>query len=94
MTAIPESLRDLLAAISEALEVPAPALDRDAEAAYRWHVEDRIMLVQSAIKDVRAGEATLGLDWEANYLRDRVAERPARYRTRDQAIAEREGGRS
>ncbi|MFE3326863.1 hypothetical protein [Streptomyces sp. NPDC059176] len=71
---------NLLAAIGEALDVPAPALDRDAEAAYRLLVEDRLRYVRAVIGDVLAGKATLGIAWEADYLRRKTAERPVTYR--------------
>ncbi|MFG3476448.1 hypothetical protein ACGF3K_14450 [Streptomyces sp. NPDC047980] len=89
MTAdLPGPALDLLAAIAETLHVPAPAFDRDAEYAYRLLVEDRIRDVRAVISDILAGGATLGIAWEANYLRKRAAERQPDYRTNAQAIAE------
>ncbi|MFE3657251.1 hypothetical protein [Streptomyces sp. NPDC059165] len=85
---------NLLAAMGEALDVPAPALDRDAEAEYRLLVEDRIRYVRCVIKAVVAGETGGGIEWEADYLRRKTAERPVTYRTNAQVLAEREEGRS
>ncbi|MFC5802779.1 hypothetical protein [Streptomyces formicae] len=90
---VPGPVLNLLAAISETLEVPSPALDRDAEVAYRLLVEDRIRVVQATIRDVLAGNAKLGIAWEANYLRKRAAERPPTYRTSAQALDELREGR-
>lgn len=89
---LPAPVRDLLAAIGEALDVPSPSLDRDAEIAHRRLVDDRILYVRASIRDLLAGDHTLGIEWEANYLRRKAAERPATYRTSAQALKEHHGG--
>lgn len=85
-------VRELLAAIAEVLDAPAPALSLEDEVAHRWLVDDRIGYVQVAIRDILAGKADLGIEWEASYLRRKAAERPPGYRTLAQAVEERGEG--
>ncbi|MFF2331934.1 MULTISPECIES: hypothetical protein [unclassified Streptomyces] len=81
-------VRDLLAAIAEALDLPYPAHDLDAEFTHRNLVEERLAVVRATIGDILTGKADLGIEWEASYLRTRAARRPATYRTLDQAVAD------
>ncbi|MFE2559876.1 hypothetical protein ACFXGT_28400 [Streptomyces sp. NPDC059352] len=87
MTAIPDPMRSFLAALADALDVPASPYGQDAETRHRIHVEERIYLVQLAIRDVLAGKDKLGLDWETAYLRRQITERPPTYRTLAEQIA-------
>lgn len=81
MENVPESVRGFLASLSEALALPAPDVSSADRQAYAWQLEDRAMFVRGAIEDVLAGNATLGLDWEADQMRRIVAKRPPTYRT-------------
>ncbi|MFF2774827.1 hypothetical protein ACFVU3_07950 [Streptomyces sp. NPDC058052] len=86
MTDLSSSIRNLLATIADFLDVPDPALDRADESAHRFLVDERVLLVRGVIEDILVGKATLGLDWEADYLRRRAAERPVTYRTLAQVV--------
>ncbi|WP_432114037.1 hypothetical protein [Streptomyces sp. S1] len=95
MTEIPEPVRSLLAAIAETLDVPEPGVDIESLIKYNTFVEGRIHFVQMAIRDVLTGKADLGVEWEAEFLRKKVAERPPTYRVLAQPLgsAEAEEGR-
>ncbi|MFD5818131.1 hypothetical protein [Streptomyces sp. NPDC127038] len=84
---IPEPVRQLLAAISETLTFPDPGSDRADLARYEACVCERVHLIRLAIRDVLDGTATNGVQWEADYLRTKIAERPPRYRTSEEYIA-------
>ncbi|NML55694.1 hypothetical protein HHL19_36255 [Streptomyces sp. R302] len=88
MSDLSGSVRNLLAAIADVLDVPDPALDRADESAHRFLVDERIQLVRGIVGDVLAGKAINGLGWEADYLRRRATARPVTYRTLDQAVDE------
>lgn len=78
---IPEPLRDLLAAISDTLELPAADINPADQRRYVWQLQDRVRFVQGAIRDVLTGAATLGIQWEADYLRRKIAENPPTYQS-------------
>ena len=86
--AVPEPIRDLLAAISELLTLPDPGGDRMDLVRYESCVSERIHLVQLAIRDTIAGKAKNSLEWEAAYLREQIERRPPRYRTSEQELAD------
>lgn len=86
-TDIPEPIRQLLAAIGAALDLPDPGRDREDLDRYETCVSARVHLVQLTIRDVLDGKATNGVQWEAEYLRKQTADRPPRYRTFDEYIA-------
>ncbi|GHA28796.1 hypothetical protein GCM10010372_30790 [Streptomyces tauricus] len=82
---IPEPIRNLLAAISETLTLPTPAITVEDLSKYEAAVDERTHLIQLAIRDVLADD-TRGPQWEADYLRH--AAKPVRYRTPDQWLAD------
>ncbi|MYU24495.1 hypothetical protein [Streptomyces sp. SID8352] len=91
MSETPDTLtgpvRALLTAISETLTLPHPGRDYTDLAGYEQHASDRITWIQATIRDVLGGDAILGLQWEADYLRKQSELRPADYRTVDEYIA-------
>ena len=85
---IPEPVRELLAAIADTLDVPAPAPTPHDQALHALLLENRVQSVQTALRDVLAGHAALGLTLEAEYLRHRAARLDqVAYRTREQHLA-------
>ncbi|MEV7387587.1 hypothetical protein [Streptomyces sp. NPDC091215] len=87
-TDIPEAVRDLLAAISETLTLPDPSSDRMDMVRYESCVSERVHLIQMAVRDILNGTAAHGVQWEADYLRKKAADRPPRYRTPEQYLAD------
>ncbi|MGW3847164.1 hypothetical protein [Streptomyces fagopyri] len=85
-TNIPEPLRELLTAMSEALTLPSPASTPEDLSRYEGAVAERMHLVQLAIYDVLGDDAT-DTRWEAEYLR-KVSAKPVRYRTPEQWLAD------
>lgn len=83
--AIPEPIRDLLAAIGETLTLPTPANTVEDLGKYEATVTERTHRIQLAISDILAND-TEGPQWEADYLRR--ATRPVRYRTSKQWLAD------
>jgi hypothetical protein len=75
----PGEYRNLLAAVLEALDIPAPATVGDGEV-YERILLDRVMDARVALEGVlRRGDDP---GWSADYLRARLAEKPATgYRT-------------
>ena len=77
-TTLPEPVRDLLAAVLEAIDLPHPATVGGAETHDRIlaarAVHARIAL-RSALGDVDLGPC-LGPTWNARYLRERLAQHP------------------
>ncbi|TQE40255.1 hypothetical protein Sipo8835_00140 [Streptomyces ipomoeae] len=88
--ALPPALAELLAAISDTLDMPPAAPGLRNEVAHGLHAEERIHLVQMAIRDVLNGKSH-GLQFEVAYLRQRIAARPPRYTTIDQVLDGGEG---
>jgi len=71
--------RDLLAAVLEALAIPYPATVGDSEVHDRILL-DRVMDARVALEGVLQRGDDAG--WSADYLRSRIAEKPATgYRT-------------
>ncbi|MFM9656723.1 hypothetical protein [Streptomyces scabiei] len=82
-----EPLRDLLAAVLEALDIPYPATVGDGETYDRILIE-RVGHAKIALQGVLVDDAPLGVDWTTAYLRERLAEHPPTgYTTYDQARA-------
>ncbi|WP_416978680.1 hypothetical protein [Streptomyces sp. T028] len=82
----PDELRELLAAVLEALDIPYAATV-DAEDAYRRTLEERAMHAKIALCSVLEGHP-LDTEWTTAYLRERLAEHPPTgYVTVDQARA-------
>ncbi|MFH8471961.1 hypothetical protein [Streptomyces sp. NPDC018000] len=80
------AVRDLLAAVLDALDIPAPATTGGAEA-YERVLCDRAMHAKIALRDVLDG-APLGVEWTSAYLCERLAEHPPTgYVTGEQARA-------
>ncbi|MFE0727051.1 hypothetical protein ACFW2X_02150 [Streptomyces antibioticus] len=80
------AVRELLAAVLDALDIPAPATVGGTEAHDRA-LNDRAMHAKIALRDVLDG-APLGVEWTTQYLCERLAERPpAGYVTGAQARA-------
>jgi hypothetical protein len=90
-----EPLYGLLAAVLEALDIPAPATVGGADA-YRQALEDRAMHARVALENVLVDDGTqLGIEWETEYLRERLAEHsPTGYTSSEQARAALAAGKS
>jgi hypothetical protein len=74
--AAPREVRELLAAVLEALSIPFPATVGD-HARYSEVLEERAMHARLALDRVLDPHgAPLGLTWETSYLRQRLAEHP------------------
>lgn len=67
-------LRQLLAAVLEALDIPSPATLGDSET-HREILAHRVMDTVVAVRGVIEGGDDAG--WSADYLRARLAEKPA-----------------
>lgn len=83
---LPEPVRDLLSAVLEAIDLPHPATAGGAE------VHDRLLAVRAVHARITLRNALdrsgprMGADWDAKYLRERLAEHPVTgYVTVDQA---------
>lgn len=80
----PDAVRDFLAAVLDALDIPEPATTGDTEAHDRV-LNDRAMHAKIALRDVLDG-GPLGVEWTTRYLRERLAETPPTgYVTSEQA---------
>lgn len=87
---IPEPVRQLLAAVLEAIDIPHPAT-YGHQSAHDRLLNDRVMYARLALRstlgDAELG-AVMGPAWDARYLRDRLAQHPVTgYVTVDQADA-------
>jgi hypothetical protein len=87
---IPEPVRDLLAAVLEAIDIPHPATFGH-QGAHDRLLNDRVMYarlaLRSTLEDAELGTA-MGPAWDAQYLRKRLAQHPVTgYVTVDQADA-------
>ncbi|WP_406171191.1 hypothetical protein [Streptomyces sp. NBC_00996] len=89
-----EPLRELLAAVLEALDIPHPATVGDSEAHDRILI-DRVMHAKIALHSVLTDDCPLGVNWNVQYLRERLAEHPPTgYVAYDQARASLAAGKS
>ncbi len=69
-------LRELLAVVLEALDIPHPATVGDTEA-HDQVLNDRAMHTVIALQRVLQEDGDpLGVEWTTNYLRERLAEHP------------------
>ncbi|MFJ4692828.1 hypothetical protein [Streptomyces sp. NPDC088766] len=85
--ALPDDVRDLLAAVLEAIDLPHPATIGGAEAHDRL-LNTRVVHARIALRNLLDDGPALGPAWTASYLRERLAEHPiAGYVTVDQADA-------
>lgn len=66
--------RELLQAVLEAIDIPAPATVGDAEVHDRILLE-RVMHVKVALRSELQGDP-VGIEWTTEYLRERLAEHP------------------
>ncbi|WP_409473107.1 hypothetical protein [Streptomyces sp. HC307] len=72
----PDAVRDLLAAVLEALDIPIPApATAGGTEAHDRALNDRAMHAKIALRDVLDG-APLGIEWTTEYLRERLTETP------------------
>ncbi|UXY28557.1 hypothetical protein [Streptomyces sp. HUAS TT20] len=84
--ALPPAAVNLLAALVEALDIPHPAC-MGGQAEHDRILNERVMYARLALRSVLAGN-TLGIEWDTNYLRERLAEHPpTTYVTHEQAQA-------
>ncbi|GGV77484.1 hypothetical protein GCM10010294_45090 [Streptomyces griseoloalbus] len=84
MQNVPDPARELLAAVLEALDIPAPATVGGTEAHDRV-LNARVMHAKIALENVLEDDP-LGIEWTTQYLRERLAETPPTgYVTSDQA---------
>ncbi|MFD9442678.1 hypothetical protein ACFWBR_35125 [Streptomyces sp. NPDC060006] len=83
---VANDVRDLLAAVLEALDIPHPATVGDTETHDRL-LNDRAMQAVIALRSVLE-DAPLGIAWTTEYLREQLAELPpTTYVSSDQARA-------
>lgn len=93
-TTLPEPVRDLLAAVLEAIDLPHPATVGGSEAHDRL-LATRVVHARIALRSVLDDGPDLGPSWDAQYLRERLSEHPvAGYVTVDQAHAALDAGKT
>ncbi|KMS74532.1 hypothetical protein ACH49_22455 [Streptomyces leeuwenhoekii] len=91
---IPEPVRDLLAAVLEAIDLPHPATTAGAEVHDRL-LGTRVVHARIALRSILDDGPHLGPAWSAQYLRERLAEHPVTgYVTVDQAHAALDAGKT
>ncbi|WP_180685313.1 hypothetical protein [Streptomyces gossypiisoli] len=89
-----DDIRDLLAAVLEALDIPHPATTGGAEV-YDQVRNDRATHVVVALRSVLDDKPLMGVEWTTAYLREQLAKHPATgYVTVAQAHAELAKGKS
>ncbi|MFI1422737.1 hypothetical protein ACH4VX_33165 [Streptomyces sp. NPDC020731] len=89
----PDAVRDFLAVVLDALDIPAPATVGDEQAHDRV-LCDRAAHAKIALRDALDG-GPLGIEWTTRYLRERLAETPpAGYVTSEQARTALAAGKS
>lgn len=89
-----DDIRDLLAAILEAIDIPHPATVGGTEAHDRL-LNDRAVHAKIALRNLLDDGPDLGPAWSAKYLRERLAKHPITgYVTVDQAHAALNAGKS
>ncbi|OQR64760.1 hypothetical protein B6E66_07320 [Streptomyces maremycinicus] len=93
MTAsLPDDVRDLLAAVLEAIDLPHPATTGGSEVHDRL-LATRVVHARIALRNLLDNGPDLGPAWTAKYLRERLTEHPvAGYVTVDQANAALDAG--
>lgn len=70
-----DAVRDLLAAVLEALDIPHPATVGDTETHDRL-LNDRAMHAAIALRSVLDDKPVMEVEWTTAYLRERLAEHP------------------
>lgn len=70
-----DDVRDLLAAVLEALDIPHPATVGGDEV-YARVLADRATHAAIALRSVLDRKPLMGIEWTAAYLRERLAEHP------------------
>lgn len=91
---IPGPVRDLLAAVLEAIDLPRPATVGDTEAHDRL-LNTRAFHARIMLRSLLDDGPVLDLDWHAAYLREQLAKHPiAGYVTADQVHARLDAGMS
>jgi hypothetical protein len=94
VTELPPPVRDLLAAVLEALDIPHPATT-GGEQAHDRLLNTRAVHAAIALRAVLDDGPGLGAAWNAHYLRERLAEHPVTgYVTVEQAHAALAEGKS
>lgn len=94
MDAVTEEIRDLLAAVLEAIDLPHPATAGGAEVHDRL-LAARVVHARIALRNLLDDGPDLGPGWTAKYLRERLAGHPVTgYVTVDQAQAALDAGKS
>ncbi|MGV9755410.1 hypothetical protein ACWDUC_06180 [Streptomyces tricolor] len=90
----PEPVRDLLAAVLEAVDLPHPATTGGA-AVHDRLLAARVMHARTVLRNVLDGGPAIRPAWHAQYLRERLAEHPITgYVTVDQAQAALDSGKT
>jgi hypothetical protein len=91
---LPEPVRDLLAAVLDALDIPHPATTGGAEVYDRIRNE-RATHVAVALRSVLDVKPLMDIEWTTAYLREQLAKHPAAgYVTVDQAHAALDAGKT
>jgi hypothetical protein len=93
-TNLPEPVRDLLAALLEAIDLPHPATT-GGTAAHDRLLATRVVHARITLRNVLDAGPDMGPAWYARYLRERLAEHPITgYVTVDQAHTALEEGKT
>ncbi|MFI8303703.1 hypothetical protein ACIF80_09660 [Streptomyces sp. NPDC085927] len=89
-----DDVRELLAAVLEAIDLPHPATTGGAEVHDRL-LSARVVHARIALRNLLDDVPDLGPAWTAKYLRERLAEHPVTgYVTVDQAHAALDAGKT
>jgi hypothetical protein len=92
-TDLPEPVRDLLAAVLDAIDLPHPATTAGIEVHDRL-LATRVVHARIALRTILDDGPDLGAAWSARHLRERLAEHPVTgYVTVDQAHAALDAGK-
>jgi len=93
-TPLPEPVRDLLAAVLEAIDLPHPATAGGSEVHDRL-LSTRVVHARIALRNLLDDGPDLGPAWTAAYLRERLAQNPVTgYVTVEQANAALDRGKT
>ncbi|MGV4889269.1 hypothetical protein ACSR0Z_22175 [Streptomyces viridosporus] len=88
------NVRDLLAVVLEALDIPHPATSGGAEV-YAQVRNDRATHAVVALRSVLDDKPLMGIEWTTDYLREQLAQHPAAgYVTVAQAHAALDAGKT
>ncbi|MET8803581.1 hypothetical protein [Streptomyces sp. NPDC004546] len=91
--ALPPAVVNLLSAVLEAIDLPYPATVGWQEA-HDKILNERVMHAKLTLRSV-LDNSSLGMDWDANYLREKLAQHPVQgYVTNEQASAALAEGKS